>query len=67
MGNCKDCNHWHNAKQHPWWNTCQVPEIVKYNEKISDTGFAYYVESDGIVDFGIKTGPMFGCVKFEEK
>lgn len=49
------------------WNTCEAPEWVGYGDKIDDDGFAIFAEAsdDHGLNCGLKTGPMFGCVKFE--
>ena len=69
MGICKDCIYWDKALGHKNWNTCNLPDWVEYNEKIGDDEIAYYADAhdDSGLDAGIKTGPMFGCIKFEEK
>lgn len=69
MGHCKDCKHWHQALGHTSWNTCEAPDTVVYDAVIADDTFALYAEAhdDSGLEYGLKTGPMFGCVKFEPR
>jgi len=64
MGNCKDCKYWDSYDQ-----TCDGVEWVDLDSKIGDTEFAYYADAndDSGLSAGIKTGPMFGCIKFVAK
>ncbi len=69
MGNCKDCKHWHVALGHSNWNTCEYPKTVEYDQKIGDAEFAFYADAhdDSGLDYGLKTGPLFGCIKFDAR
>ena len=69
MGHCKDCKHWHVALGHTTWNTCEGVDSAEYDEKIPDDGFAMYASAhdDSGLESGLKTGPMFGCIKFQPK
>ena len=67
---CKDCkfweSHWDGRKT---WNICQVADWVSQDYKVADDEIAYYADAsdDSGLDAGIKTGPLFGCIKFEAK
>lgn len=69
MGNCKDCKHWHVALGHSTWNTCEYPDTVPYDHKIADDDVALYADAhdDSGLEHGMKTGPMFGCIKFQAR
>ncbi len=69
MAHCKDCRHWHQALGHDNWNTCEAPDAAEYDDKIPDDGFALYADAhdDSGLSYGLKTGPMFGCIKFQPK
>ena len=70
MGNCKDCKYWepHN-KRNKKWHTCGAASWVDYDEKIEDGGVGIYADAsdDSGLVCGLRTGPMFGCVKFSAK
>jgi hypothetical protein len=69
MGHCKDCKHWesHTAGPNKSWHTCEAPDWVDYDAKIGDGDFAIYAHAsdDTGLTAGLKTGPMFGCIKFQ--
>lgn len=69
MGNCKDCKHWRNALGHMTWNTCEHPDTVEHDARIAEDDFALHVDvhDDSGLTCGLKTGPMFGCLKFVSK
>lgn len=71
MGNCKDCKYWtkHTDDWNRTWHTCEGVGDTHYSAKIVDDNFALYAESldDSGLEFGMKTGPMFGCVRFVQK
>lgn len=71
MGNCKDCKHWHAHIDafNKRWNTCEAPNWVDYANKVDDDGFALYADAsdDSGLCVGLKTGPMFGCIKFLQR
>lgn len=68
MGNCKDCKYWeaHNDGRNRW-NTCEAADWVYYKDKIGDSDIAIFADAsdDTGLDCGLKTGPMFGCVKYQ--
>lgn len=59
MGNCKDCKHWYDEE-------CM---LIGTNENVGTDGFTLEIHAsdDHGLFYSIKTGPMFGCVKFEGK
>lgn len=62
-GFCKDCKGWD-------LGICdKVDEAAERRGDIPKDGFALYVDvSDSTgLDYALKTGPMFGCTKFEQK
>lgn len=69
MGNCKDCKHW-DAR-------CSMCEGVDWIDGYEDDltipckgdMFAVYVDApdDQGLSVHLKTGPLFGCVKFQPK
>lgn len=70
MGHCKDCKHWHVALGHTTWNTCEaVDSGVEHDQVIPDDSFAMYADAsdDSGLDYGLKTGPLFGCIKFQPR
>lgn len=68
MGNCKDCRYWesHIDMRGRSWNTCEVASWVSRTDTIADNSIAIYADAsdDTGLDAGIKTGPLFGCIKF---
>jgi hypothetical protein len=69
MGNCKDCQYW-DLDTYNWntsWSICACVDDVRYSEKIDASSFAMYADAhdDSGLEYGLKTGPMFGCVKFK--
>lgn len=71
MGNCKNCKYWdsHTDMRGKSWNTCEVAAWVDRAAVIADNAIAIYADAsdDSGLDAGIKTGPMFGCIKFVGK
>lgn len=67
-GHCKDCRYWefHHDTRGRKWHTCEAANWVNRDDQIDDSDIAYYADAldDSGLDAGIKTGPMFGCVKF---
>jgi hypothetical protein len=47
------------------WHTCGVVITAEYDEKIAYDGCAIFAEPLEVS--GLKTGPMFGCIKFVKK
>lgn len=71
MGNCKDCKYWesHFDTRSKTWNTCEYPDWVNYDAKIPEDSISFYADAhdDCGLDAGIKTGSLFGCIKFIQK
>ena len=68
MGNCKDCKFWEEHQDgRKEWNTCEAADWVEYGDVIGESDIAIYataLDDTGLMT-GLKTGPMFGCVKFQ--
>lgn len=67
MGNCKDCKYWESYWDgRKTWNTCEVADWVGQTDAIADDAIALYADAldDSGLEAGMKTGPMFGCIKF---
>lgn len=68
-GYCKDCHYWqsHTGQNNVPWHTCQLPNWANYNEDIGRDNMAIYVDAndDSGLEYDLKTGPMFGCLKFK--
>ena len=71
MGHCKDCNYWdsHVDTRNKSWHTCEASDWVERDATIGDEDLAVYASAtdDTGLDAGLKTGPMFGCVKFQPR
>lgn len=70
-GRCKDCKHWHTQIHNGIEpvSTCKLPRVVDYDTKIAENELAVYAQANdewGLIA-GLKTGPMFGCIKFQER
>jgi len=70
-GNCKDCRYWerHIDIRNKKFSTCGRVDWVDYADKIPEDGAAIYAyaSDDSGMEVGLKTGPLFGCVKFQPK
>lgn len=68
MGNCKDCKNWDAGAFH-----CEAPSWVnhfpegQWSPGEAGIALAVMASDDQGLDVGLKTGPMFGCTKFESK
>lgn len=71
MRNCKDCKYWelHTAVFNKQWQTCEAPTWREYSDKIAEDDFAIYADAsdDSGLKCGLKTGPMFGCDRFQQR
>jgi hypothetical protein len=71
MGHCKDCKYWEHHKDgySKEWSTCGEPDWVDYADVIPDDSMAIYADAsdDQGLECGLKTGPLFGCIKFKTK
>lgn len=70
MGNCKDCENWrssHTYNEEPvrcctiGWNS--VPGETEAFLLVEIEGYPQYDD----IDVLLRTGPMFGCVRFSSK
>ena len=65
MNYCKDCKYWETR-----YNTheCLLPEWVEVEGNAEEDGMAFYADAadDTNLHAGLKTGPLFGCNKFEK-
>lgn len=67
---CKDCRFWEShTERNKTWTTCGKVTEVWFSDKINENDFAVYsrADDDSGLESGLKTGPMFGCLKFEKK
>lgn len=72
---CKDCSFWEHHSDTDWglstsWSTCELPVRVSYPfAKINENDFVVYAgaDDDSGLNAGLITGPMFGCIKFEQR
>lgn len=70
MGHCKDCVHWHRFLKSEKFGTCEKVDYFKNEYKeVGSGGFAIIIETpdDQGLDYKLQTGPLFGCILFEEK
>jgi hypothetical protein len=74
MGNCKDCKFWRRGDGEVWTTPTDRGVCMRFMEQrsIPEDGIQRprdwpknedYVEKQGWV----KTGPLFGCIKFEAR
>jgi hypothetical protein len=70
-GNCKDCRHWEhkNYGRDGQAHECSAVDDDAQTGELKDANFALYAEAldDSGLSYGLKTGPMFGCVQFQRK
>ena len=65
---CKNCKFW--GEYYYEGNTlCNYAKWVEKTDNIKEDDFAYFATAsdDYDLDAGIKTGPLFGCNKFQSK
>lgn len=71
MGYCKDCKHWrsHLGEFNKAWETCEGVDWTDMTSRIKEDDFALYAEAhdDSGLSAGLRTGPLFGCIKFSPK
>ena len=65
MGNCKDCKHWNvsiitNAR-------CCGYDGLDFHGRIKESGMAAHADAINISYEEIRTGPLFGCVNFQQR
>ena len=61
MGNCKDCKFWRSGE-------CDKVDWIGEEEVVYVDSAAMYADAadDTNLRCGLKTGPMFGCVSFQQ-
>jgi hypothetical protein len=68
---CKDCKFWkaHTDQWRDSWTECDQVGGSSREGTLSDDDFAIYADADDNsgLEVGLKTGPMFGCIKFVGK
>lgn len=66
MSNCKDCRHY-NCDEFRCENVgaMYVDPFENISPGNSDFAIAVVVDDDQGLDFGLKVGPLFGCVQFQ--
>ena len=70
MGRCKDCIHWYRFLKSEKVGTCEKVDHFENEDKVVGSGgFAIVIEAldDQGLDYNLQTGPLFGCVLFEER
>jgi hypothetical protein len=70
MGNCKDCKNW--GSSHTYNDEPVIHCIIMWNSVPEENDASLLVEINGYpqyddVDVMLRTGPMFGCVRFVRK
>ena len=71
MGNCKDCKFWVETDSlytRKVWRECQAADWVDKGDTVSENGIGYYADAhdESGLTAGLITGPMFGCVLFQQ-
>ena len=61
-GICKDCKFWRDRE-------CDIAHYVDRKEKLlkDDFGIYAYARDDSGLMYALRTGPEFGCVRFQSK
>lgn len=61
---CKDCKKWSKAT-----NECYLASWEPQNIKLKDNEIIFFADAadDSGLMAGVRTGPNFGCIRFEEK
>jgi len=70
MCRCKDCIHWYRFNKSDKVGTCEKVDHFENEDKVVGSGgFAIIIETpdDQGLDYNLQTGPLFGCVLFEER
>ena len=71
IGHCKDCKSWGeiNLMFKGSWNECTAADQLDRSVTLPENGLAVYAEilDDHGLETGLRTGPMFGCVKFQQR
>ena len=63
MNHCKDCKYW------GYDQICDNATWLEIEDRIEGDDFGYYAEAcdDSGLSAGLKTGPMFSCIKWKSK
>jgi hypothetical protein len=71
IGHCKDCKYWksHTDAWNKSWTECDYAAWFSREGTLNNDDFGYYADAsdDQGLEAGMKTGPMFGCIKFMAK
>ncbi len=73
MGNCKDCKFWESYQSMfggKNWTECSfVGNVDSANMPVDEDSFSVFAncDDDSGLNSGLLTGPMFGCIKFQQK
>ncbi len=70
IGNCKDCRWWEENRDMAGnkWMTCAAVD-TNYSDGAAQWNVAFvyaYARDDSGLMAELRTGPMFGCILFEE-
>ena len=67
MGNCKDCKYWETSLTTNG-HRC-VYDGTGFHDNVKESGMAEYVEVDDNTGLYVEilTGPLFGCVNFQQR
>lgn len=62
IGICKDCKFWRNKE-------CIIARYVDREGRLlrDDFGIYVYARDDSGLTYALRTGPEFGCVRFQSK
>ena len=74
MGHCKDCRWWVNDNELRFkkviaWNECGAIDMTTTKGVVTGAGALVYADAadDTNLSAMLMTGPMFGCVLFEQE
>jgi len=64
MNHCKDCKYWDDYDQ-----TCDNATWFELEDRFEGEEFGCYADAhdDSGLSAGVKTGPMFSCIKWKSK
>lgn len=67
---CKDCKWWeaYGLRNTATWAACGFPDWTSPGKDIAEDTMSFYAtaQDDQGLDAGLKTGRMFGCLKFTQ-
>ena len=70
MENCKTCCHWSNRwSRRDGGGECDRPKWIDDGDTVGAVDASLYVHAldDSGLDVAMITGPLFGCVQYQEK